>query len=498
LSTFFSIERHASIWGSPETFQGAVTYGAQLLLCALVATHLRTRDQIERLITVSLVTSFAVAIFTILQRFGWDPRYPELPNERAFGPAGHPIFLAGYLLMSIPLTIYRLLLGGEPRGPQKFRTMSVWLYSGILVVQLSAFFCAQSRGPILALGTTIFALAILFAAYRSSKRTIAISGSVFAAAILLIVAGVDFKTLGGIPGLNRFSATSSLQKGVDYFRAELWKQAPTIIFADKPLPHPTNGEDRHHRLRPWIGYGPETLECVLPRYYEVDDPKTHVIESHFHDLVWDLWFSLGAAGLITFLFGIVVLFYCACERLGFANVKASRVAFAATILSTVTGVTFAAVLFFGPGFFGAGLLIGLVASFLIWAGIATFLSPPKPKPFSIVDLLILALVAAIVGHLVDMAFAFQTAATGMLFWLYLGLVFALLRIDEAEFAKLPAAKTKTNLLHRTLLASAMVGLGVCALIISTVHEYGFERFSMLDVLSSSLCDLSGIGGHNSL
>jgi O-antigen ligase len=498
LATAFSIERHMSIWGAPETLQGAVSYAAQLVLCALVASHMRTRAQIERFITVLLVTSFAVGIFTILQRFGFDPRYPKLPNDRAFGPVGHPIYLAGYLLMSIPLAIYRLLLARETRGPQKFRTMFLWLYGGILVVQLAAFFCAESRGPILALGTMLFSLAILFAAYHGSKRTIIVSGTIVAAAILLIFAGVDFKTLGQIPGFERFAGTSSLQNGVDYFRAEIWKQAPTIIFADEPLPHPTNGQDRHHHLRPWIGYGPETLACVLPRYYEVDDPETHIIESRFHNLVWDLWFSLGAAGLTTYLVGLAVLFYCACARLGFTNAKANRAVFAATIFLATAGVTLAVVLFFGRGFLGVGILTGLVAGFLIYAGIAAFSSARTRKPQSIVDLLILTLIAAIAGHAIDMAFAFPTAATGVLFWLYVGLLFALLRTNDAEMAKLPATKSKTHPLDRTWLSSGIVGLGICALLISTIHKYGFEPFSMLDVIASSLCDLSGIDGRNSL
>lgn len=168
VSTVFSVHSSVSLWGACETFGGAFTYAAELILFGLIAANLRTPEQIERLVTLSVVTSFAVSLFTILQRLGWDPQFPKLEADRAFGTAGHPIYLAGYLLMSIQLTIYRwLALRQEsPRATAALRRIARNAYAIVFVTQLAAFFCAESRGPILALAVALIAFAVFYAASR--------------------------------------------------------------------------------------------------------------------------------------------------------------------------------------------------------------------------------------------------------------------------------------------------------------------------------------------
>jgi hypothetical protein len=519
VSTAFSVYPGASFWGAPETFQGAVTYAAEFTLLLLVAFHLRTRDQIERFVTVLLATSLAVAVFAILQRFGWDPRYPKIPGDRVLSTAGHPIYLAGYLLMSVPLTIYRLLTLREWRAPaglrrasgySRMRAVAIGFYVTVLLTQLAAFFCAESRGPTLALGVTLLAFGVFYAAYHRWKRALWILGAIVLVAITsFVLAGSGLKSLRAIPGLKRFAETTALQKGVDFFRADLWKQAPSIIFAREPLPHPTGGEDRHHHLRPWIGYGSETLECVLPRYYQINDQETHVIENRFHDLVWDLWFSFGAFGLTAFIGAILLLFYHAHCRLGFVGSRTSTAIFwTMSILSGVAGVLFFTS-FLGIGFAGVGLLGGLVAGFLIFAAFFG-LHDATPKSFSSINVLILALLTAIAGHLIDMAFAFVTAPTAVLFWTYAGLLIALLREDRPELsgdcAALRQAKRKIDNRQRerqsaqqsAFVCGALVTLGLVALLISAVHQYRFEPFSVDDAISGSLFDTKGTGDRHSL
>lgn len=499
-STSFSVYPSISFWGAYETFQGALTYAAELTLLALVACNLRRRDQVERLVTVLLVTSFAVAACAILQRFGWDPRHPNLLGERVFSTAGHPIYLAGYLLMCVPLTIYRLLALREWRQAGRIRGMAIGFYLAVLVTQLTAFVFAESRGPTLALGASVLTFGILYAAYHRWKRALAIAAvAVIVAAGSLALGGSALKSLGVVPGLKRFAETTPLQKGVEMFRADLWKQAPSIIFAREPLPHPTGGVDRWHSLRPWIGYGPETLECVLPIHYMVSSEQ-NAIENRFHNLVWDLWFSLGAIGLSAFLAFVVVLFFASYQRLGFVGSRATAGVFWITVpLSSAAGVALFTG-FLGIGFAGAGLLGGLVIGLLLSACLSILRGTNEERPrLSQANILMLALLAGIAGHVIDTAFAFPSAPTAVLFWTYAAVVIALRRGAADQPAEPVETKRKTNKPQRegrcstefTFASVAIVTLGVLTLSYSFIHHYAYQVLSFSDVLRFSLFSPSG-------
>ena len=504
VSTAFSVYPALSFFGAYETFQGALTYGAELVLLALVACNLRTRDQIERFVTVVLVTSLAISVCAILQRFGWDPRHPDVQGKRVFSTAGHPIYLAGYLLMCLPLTIYRLV--ALYRWPQtgRVRRIAIGFYGAILATQLVAFVFAESRGPILALSVTLFAFGVLYAAYQRWKRTLLIACTVvIVAAAALALPGSVMKNLAVVPGLKRFALTTPLQKGVEFFRADIWKQAPSIIFAAKPLPHPTGGVERWHNLRPWIGYGPETLDCVLPIHYTVPNNLENIIENRFHNLLWDLWFSLGIVGLVSFLAFIVLLFYTSYRRLGFITSRPSVLVFwVAAPLFALAGVLLFVALF-GIGFAGVGLLGGLIVGLLLSA-CASILRPPNEerRQLSNTAILLLALLSAIAGHLIDTAFAFASAPTAVLFWTYAGLIIAVLRgaadqfgeSDEPGYAKRKSDKRERSTQRSTsgnLVPAALVTLGLLTLSYSFIHHYSYMAISTTEVLRFSLLRLDG-------
>lgn len=73
LATVFSINRSVSLWGVYEYMDGTFTFVCVLVLFGCIVAHLRTREQVERLVTTVLVTSFPMALYGIMQRVGWAP-----------------------------------------------------------------------------------------------------------------------------------------------------------------------------------------------------------------------------------------------------------------------------------------------------------------------------------------------------------------------------------------------------------------------------------------
>ena len=63
ISTIFSISPNVSIWGSYQRLQGTYSALSYIVLFALIAGNLRTREQVDRLVTTIIVTSIPVALY---------------------------------------------------------------------------------------------------------------------------------------------------------------------------------------------------------------------------------------------------------------------------------------------------------------------------------------------------------------------------------------------------------------------------------------------------
>ena len=110
VSTIFSISPNVSLWGSYQRLQGTYSALSYIVIFALMAGHLRTREQVDRLVATIIIASIPVSLYGIIQRYGLDP----LPwagdvTRRVASNMGNAIFVASYLIMVIPLTIVRLV-----------------------------------------------------------------------------------------------------------------------------------------------------------------------------------------------------------------------------------------------------------------------------------------------------------------------------------------------------------------------------------------------------
>jgi len=111
LTTITSVVPGISFWGSYPRLQGTYTFISYVVIFLLMLNTLRSRQQVERLLTVIIVTSFPIALYGIVQHFELDP----LPwggdvTARVASNMGNAIFVAAYLIMVVPVTIGRFVI----------------------------------------------------------------------------------------------------------------------------------------------------------------------------------------------------------------------------------------------------------------------------------------------------------------------------------------------------------------------------------------------------
>ena len=72
-TTLTSVTRFTSLWGSYQRLQGTYTTLAYIVVFFLILNEMRSREQLERLITAAIVTSVPISLYGLIQHYGIDP-----------------------------------------------------------------------------------------------------------------------------------------------------------------------------------------------------------------------------------------------------------------------------------------------------------------------------------------------------------------------------------------------------------------------------------------
>src|SRR5262249_27505016 len=67
ISTIFSVSPHASLFGSYQRLQGTYTTFSYLILFGALVANLRKRSQVDRAITIAIITSLPISLYGIIQ-----------------------------------------------------------------------------------------------------------------------------------------------------------------------------------------------------------------------------------------------------------------------------------------------------------------------------------------------------------------------------------------------------------------------------------------------
>ncbi len=536
VSSLFSLVSYTSFIGSYQRLQGTFTLFGYLVIFFAILTSLRTRAQLSRLITVLILSSLPVALYGIIQHRGDDP-LPWAGNvqRRVASNMGNAIFVAAYLIMIVPLVIFRIIESfqdilerEEARISDILRASS---YIFILAVQLLTIWYSRSRGPWLGTATLFFLLPYLallllqrraateeqdpIPGYQAVLRGVGFGiGTVLIAGLLIglgwlalpgriglyVGGGLAVLVFGGIwlyyiverkgwrwlwigwftiglvlalallvinlPGplnervreinsLNRMARILEWESGTGKVRILIWEGALDMISIHEPIEYPDGSEDTANALRPLIGYGPESMYVGYNSFYP---PELGHYESRTaspdrsHNETLDSVVITGILGLATYLLTFGSVFYWGLRWLGLLESNRQFWIYLG-LMVLITLALFALFVYQGHlYFFAVAIPLGFVIGtglYLTWQGVrVTFGTTETTKLTTLKTphaLLIIALLAAILGHFVEINFGIAIAATRTVFWTMAGMLVVLGKqwMPESEdVTELPSSFSK--------------------------------------------------------
>lgn len=364
LSTITSETPFASIWGSYDRLQGLYTFSAYIIIFFLAATHIKRKEQVERIFTAVILTAIPITLYGLLQKCKLDPvPWQQMdPSARISSTMGNPIFFAAYIIMVVPLALSRLT-----RAIYQKQEFLIGGYAALIIGLIIAVFLALSRGPILALLSGIILFIFLLAWSERIKW-------LFRTVIITIAGGALFLILFNLPHFlwedtlilkAKDKANIAVQIKGDLLKKEKGKlhfapydrKDPVLIYDEKEveevritkgkviwkkffgelrqMPYISRlgfvGEYKKGtgrvRMILWkgvmqlvmespfrflVGHGPESLATVYYRYFTMELTKYEGLTVHAdrsHNVILDSWVTQGVIGLIAFFFLISSIIY---------------------------------------------------------------------------------------------------------------------------------------------------------------------------------------------
>ncbi|MBK8988625.1 MAG: peptidylprolyl isomerase [Chloroflexi bacterium] len=531
ISTLFSVSPSVSLAGSYQRLQGTYTTFAYIVIFALIASTMRSRQQLNRLVTFAIITSIPVAFYGFLQHFDYDPLpWGGETTERVAGHMGNAIFIAAYLIMVFPLTLARIIaafnsiLNDEALSSADVIRASIYIF--VLFLQLFAIIWSGSRGPWLGLGVGLFAFVLIllvalrnavedhgrFRAVEAVKAAGLVLGGALAAYLLgsLLVGAVAgtgrFASLAGgmtsfvaflvalaVPGLlifvmmaarrgwrwlwlswivlalsvsawvvvfnlptevteplaetplvggaldtldswrelpriGRLGRLLEADDGTGRVRTLIWEGALKLFLPHEPLAFPDGKVDTWNVLRPFIGYGPESMYVAYNRFYP---PELASLEARnaspdrSHNETFDALVITGLLGFAVWQFIYLSVFYYGFRWLGVLRTKLER----NLLIGLWLGMgALSAVLFTvwqSPAWLGVAFPFGSIAGLVVYLVYYAFFAPvpeEQTDPFAPDRLLLAGLLAAVLAHYVEVHFGIAIAATRLHFFAYVGLM----------------------------------------------------------------------------
>ncbi|MHB0856231.1 MAG: O-antigen ligase family protein [Anaerolineae bacterium] len=477
LATVFSVVPRVSFWGSYQRLQGTYSTLSYLVIFALLLQNLRRQAQLERLITLIIITSIPASLYGLLQHYALDPLpWGGETQERVASHMGNAIFIGAYLIMVIPLTLVRILalqstaLEGLSTRRQALLVAGFWLafvvqafawaslgfarglavglvliaglallagylrrpmarfvllgaYSTALAVQLVCLFFSQSRGPILGLFAGLFFFGLLYLFVRRWRAaSLGLVGLALGALVFLGVFNLPRSPLAAlrdVPYVGRLGQVFETEGGTGKVRVLIWQGALELLQANP--------------LRTLVGYGPESMYVAYNPYYPPDlahYESRNASPDRSHNETFDALITTGVLGLIAYLVLFGSLVYHILHWLGLVGSEAqARALVACGVCGSLLGILVPWALEGSLVFAGVGLPLGFLAGLGLYVTVlalrGVWARSAAPADGAGLDLqsklLLLGLLAAVVGHLVEINFGIAVAVSRTYFWIYAAL-----------------------------------------------------------------------------
>ncbi|MDP2855668.1 MAG: O-antigen ligase family protein, partial [bacterium] len=290
LSSVFSLDFYRSFWGNAERTEGFVNLLYLYFFGVAFFSVLKNQPKmLKGLVFVTLVASFFVSLFPILQRLSILRILPGEQLSRPGGSLGNPTFLAGYLSVHIFLAIWFFFQ--NIAGNQKFRKLLSWSTIFIFLVDGAVFIWTQTRGSLIGVFLGVVA-ALAVALFTLPKKQKKLAAGILIFAVMLAVLFFAFRPVirdsalaKKVPVISRL-ASISLNDGTTLSRLESWKWSLNWWLK-----------------RPILGAGQDMFYQVFDKNYSADNMA--VMSERFdraHNKYIDVLVMNGAVGLIAYLF----------------------------------------------------------------------------------------------------------------------------------------------------------------------------------------------------
>jgi O-antigen ligase/tetratricopeptide (TPR) repeat protein len=289
-STAASISPFTSLLGVHESHAGLGTVAAYAVLFFAARGLCRGYRDARLLLTGCVLAAAVAAAYALLQFAGFDPiPWAGLSGVgayvRPFGPLGHPNFLAAYLVMTLPLTLYL-----ARRAAAEGRGLACAALALIALACCAAVAVSVSRGAWIALACVVLVLALGAVVARQWRTAaLAVGLPVGGAALLLGLACV-----AGDDTVLQALRQRALGLTESSSRQHIW-DAGLAIFRDHP----------------WLGSGLDTFQLAFglkrtSAYWQVewDVTPTRAHNEALHVLITQG--VVGAAALLVLLAGLGV------------------------------------------------------------------------------------------------------------------------------------------------------------------------------------------------
>lgn len=323
ISLLFSPVRSIGLTGVDPGWDtyGLFSVASYIVLFVAVVTHLKTADQLRRLLWALTGASMLAGLYAIWQHFGLDIfRSGSGPLFRATGSFGNPIFLGSFLVLTIPLTLAVFL----PYRARMSTITHIWLGAGLIALQTSALLFSLSRGPWVAFAFSMTVLLVLavwvwtrhegrFAPFERDPSTgEARLGPAVRILAMLLVAGVISMLLNLVPVIgSENSAASAVGSRVASIapdvggglnnRRTIWTTAAqayvSVPWVDTQA-YPEIPDLGFRFLRPIVGYGPDMFQYAYPLVGE--STYTFELASHGHNFLVHTALELGLLGILAY------------------------------------------------------------------------------------------------------------------------------------------------------------------------------------------------------
>ena len=296
IATILSLSPRLSFLGFNESFSGNSGYDVISLVVVFVSVviHIRKLEHMYHLLSSLVAIATVVAVYGVLQVHGWDPIGGRDELSRIVSSFGNPLNLAGYLVLSIPITLF---LGLNSKRLTWWST-PIGLALG---VQLAALWLTGGRAAIASTFISTLALAFISIRYldRPSAKSFAVtllSGIAVSAVVVLIPSNSDNSTRQRL--LNSVDEVSGLLLTDDSSssaRRVIWEAAiKSMLTPSSPTPSSSTSSVPDF-MRIFVGVGPDMFGATFPLSTK---PILGLGQKyHPHNVVLNIWVSAGLLGL---------------------------------------------------------------------------------------------------------------------------------------------------------------------------------------------------------